>query len=49
MLVIDKSFKDVLGYKEEEEERLTQSDLNRMPRYQARKEFTNDPSIRRHR
>ena len=47
MLVIDKSLKDAIGYIEEE--RLTSDKLKTMSRYQARKEFTNDPSIRKHR
>lgn len=44
MLVIDKSYKDKIGYKEEE--RLTSYTLLTMPNYQTRKEFTNDPNFR---
>ena len=43
MLVIDKSIKNYFGYIEEQ--RLTCSQLARMPLYQARKEFVNDREI----
>jgi len=45
MLVIDKSLKKEIGYVEEN--RLTAQDLASSPRYQARKEYTNDKSIKR--
>lgn len=45
MLVIDKSLKSKFGYKEEV--RIPSYKLNSDPRYQSRKEFTNDRSIRR--
>ena len=44
MLVIDKSLKDKLGYIEEQ--RVTKYDLMRSSNYQARKEFTNDESLK---
>lgn len=44
LLVIDKTLKKDLGYIEEY--RLTQFDLNRNPRYQSRKEYVNDLSLR---
>ena len=43
MLVIGKSLKNDFGYIEEQ--RLTCSQLARMPLYQARKEFVNDREI----
>ena len=45
MLIIDKSLKQELGYIEQE--RLTSDKLKTMQNYQARKEFTNDPSIKK--
>ena len=45
MLVIDKSLKDVLGYKEEE--RLTSFNLKQNMIYQKRKEFVNDENLKR--
>ena len=45
MLIIDKSIKSLMGYNEEG--RLTQYDLNRNPRYQERKYFTNDSFIKK--
>lgn len=45
MLVIDKTLKNDLGYVEEQ--RLTSSQLSASPRYQARKEFVNDTSLKR--
>ena len=46
MLVIDKSLKSNFGYIEEQ--RLTYSQLLGSPRYQARKEFVNDSSLKSH-
>lgn len=45
MLVMDKEVKKKLGYLEEQ--RLTPTDLALSPRYQARKEFVNDISIKK--
>lgn len=45
MLVMDKEVKKKLGYIEEQ--RLTSTDLALSPRYQARKEFVNDISIKK--
>ena len=44
MLIIDKSLKDKIGYIEEQ--RITKYDLMRSTNYQARKEFTNDESLK---
>lgn len=44
MLVIDKSLKTQLGY--QEEQRITATQLQNMHRYQARKEFVNDPNLK---
>ena len=45
MIIVDKSIKNIIGYVEEE--RLTQYDLNRNSRYQERKYFTRDSSIKK--
>lgn len=47
MLVIDKSLKETLGYKEEM--RLTARQLAGNALYQSRKDFINDPNIRKSR
>lgn len=43
MLIINTSYKDAIGYKEEY--RITAQDLSKSSMYQARKEWTNDPYI----
>ena len=45
MLVIDKSLKDKFGYIEEQ--RITSKELAMSSKYQARKEFVNDKSIKK--
>lgn len=45
MLVIDKNLKDVMGYIEEQ--RITKSALRTNRRYQSRKSFVNDTSLRK--
>lgn len=45
MLVIEKSLKDEFGYIEEQ--RITASQLKKMPLYQSRKDFTNDSSLKK--
>lgn len=45
MLVINKELKEKFGY--HEEQRLTASNLKKMPYYQIRKEFVNDNNLKR--